>query len=151
MIRLLPLARCLKLPWIEKAGTGHNIQVGAHDTESISINLTKINPETLGLKDFNVTKAFPNDLKSVPEGGVALQGVADISVADLQAGAAVSSVGRADDGKWYAFVEGYNAASDDGYFEIEVDESTGRISAITLDAANVAATAAGYTATTETP
>ncbi len=125
------------------------IQVGANDGETISIDLSKINSETLGIKDFDVTKAFPANFTKVPEGDVALQGVGDIDTSALNGAASVADVGRADNGKWYANVTG---GTDAGYYEITVDESTGRISATALAAADKEATSpTGYNATTSTP
>lgn len=126
------------------------IQVGANDNEVISVDITATNSSTLGLGSFDVQKAFaadgPETVKTVEETStVDFSGSTETDKVDISnlTSATSTTVGKADDGNWYAEVTG---GADAGHYAIDVD-STG-VSAIALDSANKLSAPTGYAAET---
>mgnify|MGYP001637175546 CR=1 FL=1 len=129
------------------------VQVGSKDNQQITINLSQINSKTLSIDDFDVTKAYAgNGLTKVS--GKAEAAGATINTAtithsslDQTAATSIAGVGKADDGNWYAQIAG---GTDAGFYKIAVNEDTGAVTTVTLDAANKLAEPDGYKATTVT-
>lgn len=108
------------------------VQVGAHDNQTISINLKKIDATTLGLGDFQVQKK--TDLGSVTHANVG---------AAFKTGTITNTDGGTDanrpavtEAKLYALKDnsGYAVKADDGkFYEATVNAATGAVSITSAD------------------
>jgi flagellin len=92
------------------------IQVGANDGQTISVNLSQINSETLGLGSYDVSNTFrTEDLEATPrtETVAATLNIQDVNFSDSNTGADNIEIYRADDGSGDVLV--YNTASSEGF------------------------------------
>lgn len=112
------------------------IQVGANDGETITIKLQEINSDTLGLSGFGIkdpTKLTPAAADTTSFGGTPVK-LADVSTLDADIattapGTTGSPVAGSRDGglmtdaagKMYVKVSGSNEATENGYYEVTVD------------------------------
>ncbi|MBH0312249.1 FliC/FljB family flagellin [Alcaligenes faecalis] len=103
----------------EKADT-LTIQVGAHDGETIDINLREINASALGLQDLNMKEAYASTVKSA---GAAVS--VDISTVDgptgLTGGGDVGPLMKNAAGDYFVQVTGGTEASEVGYYAVTLE------------------------------
>lgn len=116
-----------------------NIQVGSNDGQTISINLGQVNADTLGLGGFSVQKATAPNLgsavtsidSSVDLTGTGVEG-ATPSAAGWTAAGTTGTVGSDvyyDGTSYYVQVTGSAGGTADGYYEVNVNTTTGAITA----------------------
>ncbi|MEJ5066730.1 flagellin [Enterobacter sp. MYb186] len=133
-----------------------NIQVGANDGQSISIDLKKIDSSTLGLTGFNVAKASTVTPTAVAgtttyaDSGVTLGAATATSIAADATLTASSVVFDKSSGEYYASFTSAATPAKDGVYKVDVNATTG---AMTVSAASagdkLAAAPAGATSVTK--
>lgn len=94
-----------------------SIQVGANDGESISIGLKKINSKTLGIENFDVTKAFNATISDVKEGDTITFETPAITDSRATADGTLGALQQGDDGKYYTTVTG---GTNPGTYEVTI-------------------------------
>lgn len=107
-----------------KEDSNLQIQVGANDNETISVNLNETNSEALELDKLDVTKAFTSDISEVTKvDETTSQAVDDsgIDISSLDSNATIDDIGQDEDGNWFANVSD-TTSTDDGYYAISVDD-----------------------------
>ena len=119
---------------LAKNGT-MSIQVGANDGQTISIDLKQIDSGTLGLTGFNVKNnttltagaaitsfgaagATPPATVSIDNSNFAALGTS------IEAGATIDSIVKGDDDKYYASVSGTAGNTNDGYYEVTIQDDS---------------------------
>ena len=119
---------------LAKNGT-MSIQVGANDGQTIEINLQQIDSKTLHLDGFSVKSndaVTTVDASTIGAASTKTFTTAEITGLDASnAGDGTGSVAdlvKGTDGKTYAHVTGTTSGTDDGYYEVTVDNTNGSIS-----------------------
>jgi len=103
---------------LSEAASSLTIQVGAEDSQTISVNIQTINSNSLGLADFDVRKAQPVASETLSEvGSLAVDDAANFDVTSAAA-AGGTAQGLFDDGEGNYFVQitGSTDPADDGFY-----------------------------------
>ncbi|MDH2293897.1 FliC/FljB family flagellin [Cobetia sp. 1AS1] len=110
---------------LDGSKTEINIQVGSEDGQTITLNLSKINSETLGLKDFRVSDGIDDTIVDTAAATTARVGdkttlstAVDSDAADLQS----EGVFELKDGTGYAV-----KADNGNYYSATVNDTTGAV------------------------
>lgn len=131
-----------------------NIQVGANDGQTITIDLKKIDSSTLGLTGFDVSKKANISTTDVTGAGTTTTTYADSTVAidtttDISGIASDAVLGTINfdntDGKYYAQITSATTSSVDGAYEIHVNPTDGSFTVTAADKQSGAAPGAELT------
>lgn len=107
------------------------IQVGANDNETISINLKQINAKTLGLEAFNVRKSdttLSTEVTTIDGEETALGAIPAAAAWTGPTGTLTvgTDVFKADNGKYYVEVES-TVPTETGFYEVDLDNANGTL------------------------